>query len=433
MEVLDRHLLRLPQAIAAIFGLCMIGRHPVQVLEDHVRARRQRDADAAGDDVADRNLHRRIRLEAVDSLHALLAIHVPGDADSLLAQVLQVLLNTVIEGREHDHLLTRGHDIANAFGDCLVLSLVQRHAHLGEPCEELRVIRLRRIRRLVPDKEALDGIECGRRTRHIDRHPRADLRRQVQHLVLRPAQHHFLHQEVEFLDVGRASRHPAIVIPVGIAVALGKAQEGTRRGMPHAAQQVEEVPWPVRHRCPRQQEHIFRTDQRRLGLVRHAHELEAVRGALARILDEVSLVQDHARPVHLVQAFGIRLQQVIVDDHPARALDRLAVEPDHLDACVRIDHQDLAPPVQLQRGRTDHEDRPIRHRHIESDDRLACLAKTHVVPEDRALLRQEERHAIRLVRIEKARPDALQALHQGHFKRRHERPLSCELLAVTGA
>ena len=72
MEVFDGDPLRLTQAVAAVFGLRMIGRNPVEVLEDDVRSRRQRDADAARDDVADRDPDRWIGLEAVDGLHALL-------------------------------------------------------------------------------------------------------------------------------------------------------------------------------------------------------------------------------------------------------------------------------------------------------------------------------------------------------------------------
>ena len=49
MEILDGDTLRLTQAVAAVFGLRVIGRDPVEVLEDDVGSRRQRNADTAGE------------------------------------------------------------------------------------------------------------------------------------------------------------------------------------------------------------------------------------------------------------------------------------------------------------------------------------------------------------------------------------------------
>ena len=72
VEILDGDPLCLTQAVAAVFGLRVIGRDPVEVLEDDVCPRRQRDADTAGDDVADRDPDIGILLEAVDRLHPLL-------------------------------------------------------------------------------------------------------------------------------------------------------------------------------------------------------------------------------------------------------------------------------------------------------------------------------------------------------------------------
>ena len=73
-HVLHGYALGLAHAVSAVLGLKMIGRNPIEVLEDHVGCGRQRDTDAAGDDVADRDPNLRVVLEAIDGIHALLGI-----------------------------------------------------------------------------------------------------------------------------------------------------------------------------------------------------------------------------------------------------------------------------------------------------------------------------------------------------------------------
>ena len=46
VEILDGDPLRLTQAVAAVFGLRVISRDPIEVVKDDVCPRRQRDADA---------------------------------------------------------------------------------------------------------------------------------------------------------------------------------------------------------------------------------------------------------------------------------------------------------------------------------------------------------------------------------------------------
>ena len=48
-HVLDGHALGLTKAVSAVLGLSMVGGHPVEVLEDDVRAGREGQADAASD------------------------------------------------------------------------------------------------------------------------------------------------------------------------------------------------------------------------------------------------------------------------------------------------------------------------------------------------------------------------------------------------
>ena len=74
----------------------MIGRHPVEVLEDGVRCCCQRDADTAGDDVADGDPDIGIGLEAVDPLHPLLRGLLPGDGDRRLTKRLLVTHDPIV-------------------------------------------------------------------------------------------------------------------------------------------------------------------------------------------------------------------------------------------------------------------------------------------------------------------------------------------------
>jgi hypothetical protein len=48
-HILHRHALGLTQAVSTVLGLSMVSGHPVEVLEDDVRAGRKGQADAASD------------------------------------------------------------------------------------------------------------------------------------------------------------------------------------------------------------------------------------------------------------------------------------------------------------------------------------------------------------------------------------------------
>src|SRR6476646_11908237 len=66
--------LGLTHAVCAILRLKVIGRNPIEILKDHMGCGRQRDADAASDDIADRYTDLRVVLESVDGLHPLLGV-----------------------------------------------------------------------------------------------------------------------------------------------------------------------------------------------------------------------------------------------------------------------------------------------------------------------------------------------------------------------
>jgi hypothetical protein len=58
-------------------------------------------------------------------------------------------------------------------------------------------------------------------------------------LLLKAPQAHLLHQELELIEVRRTIRHPAVVVAVGVAVALGERDEAPRGRMTDAAQKNE--------------------------------------------------------------------------------------------------------------------------------------------------------------------------------------------------
>ena len=201
--------------------------------------------------------------------------------------------------------------------------------------------------------------------------------------------------------------------------------------MPDTAQQVVEVARPVGHRRAGEEIDLVRTGERSAGVGRHAEQLEAVRCARAVVLDEVRLVQDDAGPGHGAQALRVLGEQIIVDDDPARILVGRSSRADHLDPCGGIDHADLAPPVQLERCRADDEDRPVRRRDLHGGDRLAGLAEAHVVAEDGASLRNEECHAVGLMRVQQTRRQATDALEMRDGNNAHVLGLSfvCDIAA----
>ena len=195
--------------------------------------------------------------------------------------------------------------------------------------------------------------------------------------------------------------------------------------MPDAAEEVEKVARAVGHRRSGEQVDLWRADHRRTGIVGHAQQLQDVRGALGVVLDEVSLVEDHARPANRMKPGCMGLEQIVVDDNPARRTNvfwSIGSAADHLDRRFGIDEPDLSPPVELQRGRADHQDRALGRGDLHGHDRLARLPEPHVVGENRSPFRHQEDHAVRLVRIEQAlrKPADGVEVWNGKWERRHQ-------------
>ena len=130
VEVFTRDPLVLTETIATVLRLSMIGRDPVEVLENDMRACRQGDADATGDDVAQRHPYRWICLEPVHGFHPLLRRVRAGDGDGLVAQLLLVALDAVGEAGEDNDLLAQRDHIFNSFRHGGELGPVQRRPDL---------------------------------------------------------------------------------------------------------------------------------------------------------------------------------------------------------------------------------------------------------------------------------------------------------------
>src|SRR5262249_23830265 len=138
---------------------------------------------------------------------------------------------------------------------------------------------------------------------------------------------------------------------------------------------------------------LFRTYQGCPRIVRYAEQLEAVRGSLAVVFDEMRLIEDDAGPWNAMKTPGILGEDIVVHDHPPR-LELLSVRnPQHLDLNVRIDHPDLSPPVELERGGADYVNHAGWGGNLHSDDRLAGLAQAHVIAEDRPPLGDQKSNA----------------------------------------
>ena len=58
----------LADPVGAVLGLPMIGRHPVEIVEHHLRRRRQVQSGPARDDVRDEHAHLVFVLESIDEL-----------------------------------------------------------------------------------------------------------------------------------------------------------------------------------------------------------------------------------------------------------------------------------------------------------------------------------------------------------------------------
>jgi hypothetical protein len=99
-----------------------------------------------------------------------------------------------------------------------------------------------------------------------------------------------------------------------------------------------------------------------------------------------------------MQTAGFFPEQVVVEDHPSGIGGRLTVVTDDLHPRGRVDHQDFALPVELERGRADDQDDAFGNGAFERDNGLAGFSEPHVVRKERAFFRQKECDAAGLVR-----------------------------------
>jgi hypothetical protein len=133
-----------------------------------------------------RDTHAVIGLEAVDRGHPLLYRFPARDRHCRGAERLSVAPEAFGEAGEHDDLAAGGKHIPDPFGHGRLLRLVKRHPELREPTQERRIVRAGHIRLREPFGEGTLGLP-GRGAVDLDGHPRADLGRQVEHLILFPA------------------------------------------------------------------------------------------------------------------------------------------------------------------------------------------------------------------------------------------------------
>ena len=78
----------------------------------------------------------------------------------------------------------------------------------------------------------------------------------------------------------------------------------------------------------------------------------------------------------------------------------MVLRAEDLDGGRRLDHADLALPVELERGRADDQPRAGGTGSAEDDDGLPGLAEPHVVGEDGAAVTAQEFDTLNLVRVE---------------------------------
>jgi hypothetical protein len=90
---------------------------------------------------------------------------------------------------------------------------------------------------------------------------------------------------------------------------------------------------------------------------------------------------------------------------------RPTVVADDLYPCGRVDHQNLALPIELERGRAHDQDYAFGNGAFERNNGLAGLAEPHVIGKERALFRQKKRNS--MVRVEQTREDRGETLGCG--------------------
>ena len=104
-EVGDEGRLELADAVDPVLGLPVVAGHPVQVVEDDVRAGGEVDADAGGVQVAEEDADALVVLEGGLRCGALLLSRRARDDDRRVAELGLQLLDRLGERREDDDLL----------------------------------------------------------------------------------------------------------------------------------------------------------------------------------------------------------------------------------------------------------------------------------------------------------------------------------------
>ena len=280
----DVHGARLANAVGAVLGLPVVGRHPVEIVENHLAGGGEVDADAGGVDLADEDAHRLVVLEAVHQRLALRRRHFAGHRHAQIAEGACETARGMGEAGEENHLLAlldgAAHEVQGLrhLGHRQAATRAREHGD-AEPPAPLRALFVEESRHRAMQLVAHLVVDV-----HVD--PSPLLRRQVQHVVLAPPQHDALQLHRQFLGVADAAGHPmAVVVLAPVAVAFGEGQKTAPEGVADQLQQREQVAWPVGER--RAGEHVYR--RVRCRFVDQTPRVDAALGAV--VLDVVAFVE----------------------------------------------------------------------------------------------------------------------------------------------
>src|SRR6478609_8000747 len=108
----------------------------------------------------------------------------------------------------------------------------------------------------------------------------------------------------------------------------------------------------------------------------------------------MSFVENDAGPLNSMQPIGVP------GEYPAWIILCSFRHAEYLDLGRGVDHLDFAPPIELERGGTDHEDHPRWRCDLHADDGLAGFAEPHIVAENCPTFRDKECNSIGLMGIE---------------------------------
>ena len=153
-----------------------------------------------------------------------------------------VLVEAVGKGREQHQLAVGRNHIPYTLFHSPVLGLVESHADLGELSKEVLVVGLRSVRCSKPLGERPLRF-YGRCIFDGERNPAADFRRQIEDVILLSTKRHLFHRR--FNEVRCPACDPAVIVFIGIAVSLSKGEEAPCCRVANAAQEIEQVSWPV--------------------------------------------------------------------------------------------------------------------------------------------------------------------------------------------